>query len=99
MPVSARRSSFWASGVMRGVGGFGAQDADRVRVEGDCDGLHAEGVGSGFDAVYDPAVAAVDAVEVADGSDGGGLRDFGQGVEDVHAISPGAMSNSSWRPS
>ena len=70
MPVAARSSSFSASGVMRGWLRFGAEDAGGMGVEGDGDGWNAEGAGACDDLGDDPLVAAMDAVEVADGGDG-----------------------------
>ena len=70
-----------------GLGGFGAEDAYGVGVEGDGDGTDAERAGSGDYFGDDPAVAGVDAIEVADGGYGGaeGGGDFGEGVEDFHS--------------
>ena len=88
-----------------GVGGVGAENADGVGVEGDGEGVEGEGVGSvaGVYLVDDPAMAAVDAVEVADAGNGGAEvgRDFGEGAKDLHApgSGSGAMSKSSFRPS
>ncbi len=73
-------------------GDFGAEDADGVGVEGDGDGLYvlsgrdAEFAGAGDDVVDDEAVAAVHAVEVADGEDGGGGvgGEVVEGAEDFH---------------
>ena len=69
-----------------GVGGFRAEDADGVGVEGDGEGFQPEGMGAGEDLVDDPAVAAVNAVEVADGGDDGAEvgGDGGEGGEEVH---------------
>ena len=61
-----------------GQGGFGAEDAGGVGVEGDGEGGDAEGARAGDDLGDDPLVAEVDAVEVADGGDAGapGWRGF-----------------------
>ena len=82
---------FLGGGGDEGVGGVGAEDADGVGVEGDGEGFEGlsllrKRAGAGEDLVDDPAVAAVDAVEVADGGDDGaeGGGDCGEGFEDVH---------------
>src|SRR5579875_712907 len=50
---------------------FGADDAGRMRVEGDGDGCDAECARAGDDLGDNPLVAAMYAVEVADSGDGG----------------------------
>ena len=70
MPVAARSRVFGEWGD-EGEGGFGAEDAGGVGIEGDGEGLCAEGAGAGDDLGDDPLVAAMHAVEVADGGDGG----------------------------
>ncbi len=61
-----------------GEGLSGAEDVGGVGVEGDGEGAAAEEARAGDDLGDDGLVAEVDAVEVADGGDGGGLwgRDF-----------------------
>ena len=54
-----------------GKGGFGAQDAGGMGFEGDGDGFCAESAGTGDDLFDDRKVTAMDAIEVADGGDGG----------------------------
>ena len=76
---------------------FGADDAGGVGVEGDGYGAEAEGAGSGYDFGDDPLVAAMDAVEVADGGYGGAevRRDLGEVAVYLHQ----AISKWSCRPS
>ena len=57
---------------MRAEAGFGVEDVSGVGIEGDGYGFCVEGAGAVEDRGDDGAVAAVDAVEVADGDDGGG---------------------------
>ncbi len=71
MPVAARSSSFCGERGDEGEAGFGAEDARGVGIEGDGEGVGAEGAGAGDDLGDDPLVAAMHAVEVADGGDGG----------------------------
>ena len=54
----------------KGLAGFRADDAGRVRVEGDGDGGEAERASTGDDFGDDPLMAEVDAVKVADGGYG-----------------------------
>ncbi len=58
-------------GVMSGQAGVGAEDSRGMGIEGDGDGGLVEFAGAGDDLGDDPLVAAMDAVEVADGGDGG----------------------------
>ena len=76
---------------------LGAEDPRGMRVEGDGDGPGAEGAGAGDDLGDDPLVAAMDAVEVADGGDGGAEagRDLREVAIDLHQ----AISKLSCRPS
>ena len=52
------------------------EDVGRVGVEGDGGGTDAQFLGAGDDGGDDRAMATVDAVEVADGNDGGSGKRF-----------------------
>ena len=67
----AKKVEFLGEWGDEGQGGFGAQDAGGVGIEGDGYGGEAERAGAGDDLGYDPLVAEVHAVEVADGGDAG----------------------------
>ena len=81
------------------VGRLGAKDTNGVGIEGDGERLEREGTGTGVDPIDDPAVTAVDAVEVTDGGDDGTEAggNLGEGTKDLHGASSaagcGAMSN------
>ena len=68
------------------VRGFGTQHAHGVWIEGEGEGLEAQLARACVDLVDDPAMAAVDAVEVADGGDDGAEigGEFVGGAEDLH---------------
>ena len=70
--------------------GLLAEDAGGVRVKGDGEGGYAERFSASDDLGDDPLMAAVDAVEVPDGGDGGAEagRELGETAVDLHAIPP-----------
>lgn len=88
---------FVLEGGDEGGAGAGADGAGGVGVEGDDERAEAEGAGAAEDVADDPAMAAMDAIEVADGGDGGreGGRELVEVAVDVHQ----AIRNWSWRPS
>jgi hypothetical protein len=65
-----------------------------VGFEGDGEGGVMELAGACYDFGENALVAAVDAIEVADGGDGGAevFRDFGEAAIDVHEAGSGAIS-------
>ncbi len=68
------------------MGSVGAQNADGMGVKGDGERAQAEEASAGDDLIDDPGVAAMDAVEVADGGDDGAEvgGESGEIREDVH---------------
>ena len=97
MPVAARSSSFCDERRDQRLAGFGADDACGVGIEGDGDGADASCARLRYDLGDDPLVAAMDAVEVADGGDGWAevSGDVGELTEYLHQ----AISKVSLRPS
>ena len=81
------------------------EDARRMGVEGDGDGLAAEKAGASDDLGDDSLMAKMHAVEVANGGDDGGgrKREFGELAVDDHASGKGSVisgrSKVSCRPS
>ena len=78
----------FGDGGDEGEAGIGAKDVGGVGVEGDSDGTGVQGFRAVEDGGDDHAVAAVDAVEVANGDDGGAGegREFGDGAGDLQAL-------------
>ena len=88
---------FVLEGGDEGGAGAGADGAGGVGVEGDDERAEAKGAGATEDVADDPAMAAMDAVEVADGGDGG--RERGRELVEVAVDVHQAIRNWSWRPS
>jgi len=67
---------------------IGAQNAGRMRLEGDDDGMRLGGLGAANDFIDDRAVRAVDAIKIADADKRGTevARNFVEFVKDLHSV-------------
>ncbi len=97
MPVAASSSQLFGERRDERLARLGADDASGMRVEGDGDGFDAERAGARDDLGDDPLMAAMHAVEVADGGDRWAevRGDLCELAEDLHQ----AISNLICRPS